>query len=304
MALEFELINWIKNQDREIGSDILTDIGDDMAIVQFGNEKLLITADMLLQGRHFDLDQTPLEDVGYKAMACSLSDCAAMASLPVAAIVSVALPTDMTMIQAQKLHAGIQKAAKSYNCPVIGGDTTSWPQPLAINITMFAKTDGIEPVMRSGAQTDDIIMVTGTLGGSLAGKHLNFQPRINEARQLAQMVKINAMMDISDGLAGDLPHICDQSKVSAIINAKDIPISDQGQKTKDPLIAALADGEDFELLFTVKPADCAKIQQNCSIQSQLQITPIGIIIEASEEKVYIRDGQETRPLTIKGFQHF
>ena len=144
-------------------------------------------SDILLEDVHFDLARAELSQVGYKAMACSLSDCAAMASVPVAAVVAVALPNSMTMAQAQQLHQGLSLAADKYNCPIVGGDTTSWNKPLVVNVTMLSRCTNNKPVLRCGAQLGDTIMVTGSLGGSLAGRHLCFAPRITEAQKLAHI---------------------------------------------------------------------------------------------------------------------
>ena len=236
---EFGLIHWIRQQSMSDIKGVCVGIGDDMAVMEVGGEKILLTCDMLLEGVHFILEgrmaervghrptlqdrPATLEQVGYKAMACSLSDCAAMAALPFCAVVSVALPNSLTMNDAQKLHQGLQQAAQKFNCPIVGGDTTSWDKPLAINVSMLAKAGTIEPVLRSGAKAGDAILVTGELGGSLTGKHLEFTPRVKEARILVKMVDLHAMIDISDGLAQDLNHICTESNVGAIINQNDIP---------------------------------------------------------------------------------
>ena len=214
---EFELIAWIRQNSVFDDTGIQTGIGDDMAVMEIGGEKILVTCDMLLEGVHFDLNLATLEQIGYKAMACSLSDCAAMAALPFCAVVSVALPNPLTMTDAKLLHKGLQQAAQTYDCPIVGGDTTSWDNPLAINVSMLAKAAGVEPILRSGAQVGDAIWVTGVLGGSLAGKHLQFTPRVREARTLAGMVDLHAMIDVSDGLSQDLNHICTESGVGAMI---------------------------------------------------------------------------------------
>jgi thiamine-monophosphate kinase len=304
---EFELIDWIRRHrqppDR---NNVITDIGDDMAVVQIGGEKLLITTDILLDGVHFELSQVSPVQVGYKAMACSLSDCAAMAALPFVAVVAVALPQDMTMDQARQLYDGLQRPAIEYNCPIIGGDTTSWNKPLAVDVTMLAKPGPKPPILRSGAQVGDAIMVTGRLGGSLHGKHLQFTPRVNEAQTLTQMAELHAMIDISDGLSSDLRHICRQSNVNAIIDANAIPLSDAVKNCSDPLTAALTDGEDFELLFCLSPHDAANLLRTWPRHSDLELSQIGQITSLDHEhRIMLRqpDGT-TEPLTAKGWEHF
>ncbi len=271
---EFTLIDWIKKHTPPAGNDISVSVGDDMAVMRLADERnsnnisdaigddILITTDTLMEDVHFDLSRATLKQVGYKAMACSLSDCAAMAAIPWVAVVAVSLNNNMTMDNAKQLHNGLQEAAYSFNCPIVGGDTTSWDKPLVITVTMLARSAGIDPVLRNGAKVGDAIMVTGQLGGSYtSNRHLQFTPRISEARQLAQLVNLHAMMDISDGIAGDLPHICKASNVSAIIYADKIPISPEARKSNNPIRAALTDGEDFELLFCISNADTTKLQQ-------------------------------------------
>ena len=314
---EFQLIDWIRQQCPGGGGNVLTGIGDDMAVLQVGAEKLLLTTDVLLEGVHFDLASATLEQVGYKAMACSLSDCAAMASIPVAAVVSVALRDSMTMAQAQQLHRGLQRAGDRYGCALVGGDTASWDKPLAINVSMLARRGGGEPVLRSGAQVDDVIMVTGELGGAMSGRHLEFEPRVAEALKLAELVDLHAMIDISDGLSSDLGHIAAESKVGAVIDGWKTPISAAAKGRSDPLGAALNDGEDFELLFCVSAADADKLQGCWAGQSSLRLTRIGRIIElhstrASKdapyqgERIFLRRCEEGQVEAIKpgGWEHF
>ena len=304
---EFKLIEWIRQQRQdEDAKDVITGIGDDMAVVLVGGRKLLITTDMLLEGVHFDLERATLEQVGYKAMACSLSDCAAMAAVPFVAVVAVALPQNMTMDQARQLHQGLQQAAEKYNCPIVGGDTTSWDKPLTIDVTMLAKTGATEPILRSGAQVGDTILVTGELGGSLQGRHLRFCPRVQESQLLTQMAELHAMIDISDGLSIDLKHICCESKVAAEIDAQAIPVSQAVRNSADSLTAALSDGEDFELLFCVSPSDAEKLLQEWPRQSTVRLNFVGRIIQAkSEQRLFIRQANGTvEPLEVKGWEHF
>ena len=304
---EFKLIEWIRQQRRDgDAKDVITGIGDDMAVVLVGGRKLLITTDVLLEGVHFDLEQATLEQVGYKAMACSLSDCAAMAAVPFVAVVAVALPQTMTMGQAKQLYQGLQQAAEKYNCPIVGGDTTSWDKPLTIDVTMLAKTGATEPILRSGAQIGDTILVTGELGGSLQGRHLRFCPRVRESQLLAKMAELHAMIDISDGLSIDLNHICCESKVAAEIDAQAIPVSQAVRNSADSLTAALSDGEDFELLFCASATDAEKLLQEWPRQSTVRLSFVGRIIQAkSEQRLFIRQANGTvEPLEVKGWEHF
>ena len=281
---EFALIDWIRQRSQAGAAEgVIVGIGDDMAVLNLGDQKVLVTTDMLLEGVHFDLAQASLAQVGYKAMACSLSDCAAMAAEPVAAVVAVALPRAMSMEQATQLHEGLNQAAQKYQCPLVGGDTTSWDKPLAIDVTMLARPGSVEPVLRSGARVGDAIMVTGRLGGSARRRHLTFEPRLDEARILTELAQLTAMIDLSDGLSSDLDHICRQSRVAAVIDAEAVPISSAAQETTDPLGAALSDGEDFELLFCVGSTDADELLDCWPRRSDVPLTRIGRIVEVNGE---------------------
>ena len=289
---EDDITTWFKQQRRLDPAMFPIGIGDDMAEIRVEEgASVLVTTDMLLDGTHFDLRTATLEQVGYKAMAASLSDCAAMATIPLAAVVAVALPPGFSARHLKELHGGIARAADKYACPLIGGDITSWksPHPFAVNVTMFSRWAANAPLRRDGAQVGDAICVTGSLGGSVYGRHLAFEPRVNEALKIAQMVTVHAMMDISDGLSTDLNRICRQSGVGAVLDAAAIPISDEARKCDDPLKAALNDGEDFELLFTISPEHCEKL---LGLWDQsVPITEIGRITAVGGMQLQMPEGQ-------------
>jgi thiamine-monophosphate kinase len=254
---ETDFIDWIRNQQRTSPLVQLA-AGDDLAVLRWPVENLLLVgADQVLDGVHFDLAKHAPRDIGRKAMNRNLSDCAAMACLPAAAIATVALPRSAPdpMQLAQELYLGLRHAGDAFDCPIVGGDTATWNGPLSLSVAIIGRSDGIAPVTRSGAKPGDGIYVTGPLGGSILGRHFNFIPRIREARQLATSAKITSMIDISDGLSRDLRQICRQSAVGAIIDAARLPIHEDAlalsrQTGTPPLEHALHDGEDHELLFT------------------------------------------------------
>ena len=219
-----------------------------------------------MDGRHFRLGEASPEEVGYKAMAVNLSDIAAMAGVPVAAFVAVALPRGDAGAIARGLHRGISGLAQEFGVTLAGGDTNAWDGPLVVTITLIGEATARGAVRRSGARPGDAILVTGALGGSLASRrHLRPRPRVAEALALAEAADLHAMIDLSDGLASDLGHILDESGgLGAHIEEGAIPIHPDAHASarsdgRSPLDHALADGEDFELCFTLGPSDAIRL---------------------------------------------
>ncbi len=298
-----QITAWFAALRKLSSDDFPIGIGDDMAQIQVGKgTSVFITIDMLLDGVHFDLRKATLQQAGYKAMAVSLSDCAAMAVLPVAAVVSVALPKGFAAKELKLLHRGIILAADKYHCTLVGGDITSWKgeEPFAVTVAMLGRAAANKPIKRSGAKPGDFICVTGSLGGSGRGKHLCFEPRVNEAIEIASKAEVNAMIDISDGLSSDLNRICRQSKVGALINAEQIPVSKEARKCKEPLESALNDGEDFELLFTLAEKEFNKLIKHWD--RSLPITRIGTVTNTGKMQIQTTDGK-LQDLQPAGYEH-
>ncbi|MGB0715744.1 MAG: thiamine-phosphate kinase, partial [Phycisphaerae bacterium] len=257
-------------------------IGDDMAVIETRGTTVLLSSDMLLDGVHFESAKHSGASIGRKAIACSLSDCAAMAAIPRAVTVSIAYQHGTDLEFLKQIMLGASAMASAYDCALSGGDTTSWDQRLAIDVTIMAEP--VDPsliVKRSNAQEGDAIFVTGKLGGSLMGRHMSFEPRVQEGQSLARHLQRNlhAMMDITDGLSLDLHRMCRASSVGAVLfeSGVDAVISDAAREMsladgRSPLSHALSDGEDFELLFTVP--------QDCSLPEQIDALKVGEIIES------------------------
>jgi len=228
---EFELIDWIRRQTTA-DPRVPIGIGDDAALLRTtGDAGTLVTVDLLTEGVHFTFPPATPGTVGRKAMAVNLSDIAAMAGRPTAAVISAAFPQNCDPDFGRELHRGLQELADEFGVAIIGGDTNSWNGPLVISVTLLGEVTGSRAVTRSGAQPGDWILTTGAFGGSLIGRHLNFQPRVEEAQRLHQAADLHAMIDVSDGLAADLHHILDESHVGAILHAADIPISHAARST-------------------------------------------------------------------------
>jgi thiamine-monophosphate kinase len=300
---EDEITGWFRQQRQLSPTDIPIGIGDDMAQIALDHgASVLITTDMLLDGTHFDLRTATLRQVGYKSMAASLSDCAAMATIPLAAVVAVGLPHGWGGPPLQELHAGVVFAADKYRCPLVGGDITSWTSNgrFAVCVSMLSKPGGKPPVRRNGAKLGDVICVTGSLGGSGRRKHLEFEPRVNEALKIVRIADLHAMMDISDGLSTDLNRICQQSGAGAFVEAAAVPISDEARVEADPLRAALNEGEDFELLFTLSPDQWDHLRP--AWDDPVPLTEIGRITSTGRMEIRMPDGRTTE-LRPGGYDH-
>jgi thiamine-monophosphate kinase len=299
---EFAFINWLRRRTpRDVR--VLLGPGDDTAVLSLTQHvPCLVTTDMLLEGSCFILAEAGARRVGRKAMAVNLSDLAAMAGKPVAAVVSIGLPREGGKVIAEELYLGLRDIADAFDTAIVGGDTNSWDGPLVISVTLLGEATGRGPVSRSGAKPGDWLFVTGALGGSLLGKHLDFNPRVREALQLHQIVELHAMIDISDGLAADLHHLCEESRCGAVLRGESIPIAADAMKMDDgrgPLDHALGDGEDFELLFAVSPVDGKHLVETQPIAG-VTLAHIG---ECVEQGLWLEQQGQRRPLERRGYVH-
>jgi thiamine-monophosphate kinase len=307
---EFALIQRL-TRSLPTNPSVVVGVGDDCAVLDAGapDRLLLFKTDAVVEGVHFTSD-TPPEKIGHKALGRCLSDIAAMAGTPTAALITIGLPRDFKPEVVEAIYAGMNALARRHEVAIVGGETTTNPERIFISVALLGWVPRGKGVLRSGAEAGDAIFVTGELGGSLAGKHLEFEPRLAEARWLAQHFSLHAMLDLSDGLAGDLRHILASSRVGAELLAPSIPISREARlvanassSAKPALLAALTDGEDFELLFTVASRDAVPLLDAWRKHfPKLPLTCIGKI--KAGEGVTIRDKNSVRPLTAHGYEHF
>jgi thiamine-monophosphate kinase len=317
---EFELIAKL-TKSLPANEYVVTGAGDDCAVLDFGlPEKLfLFKTDAVVQGIHFTRE-TPPGKIGRKALARCLSDFAAMAGTPVAALVTIALPAapkhgeggpenfDAEFVA--KIYDGLNSLAEKFNVAIVGGETTTNPERILISIALLGTVLRGKQVLRSGAKTGDAIFVTGELGGSLAEKHLDFEPRLAEAQWLAEHFQIHAMIDLSDGLAGDLRHILRAGGVGAELLKSAVPISREAKlaarkspSAKPAFAAALTDGEDFELLFTVAGKNAVKLLDAWKRKfPKLKLRCVGKIV--SGDGILIRDKSGSHKLDANGYVHF
>jgi len=307
---EFELIQRL-TRGLPTNKSVVVGAGDDCAVLDPGTRDrlLLLKTDAVVQGVHFT-DDTPPQKIGHKALARCLSDIAAMAGTPTAALITIGLPRNFDPSFVEKLYAGINALARRHGAAIVGGETTTNPERILISVTLAGFVPRGKALLRSGAKVGDAILVTGELGGSLMGRHLEFEPRLAEARWLAEHFAIHAMIDLSDGLAGDLRHVLKASRVGAELLKTAIPISraakevsQRGDAAKPALVAALTDGEDYELLFTVASKDAVPLLDAWKKQfPKLKLSCIGKIMVG--DQLTLRDKDGVHPLAAGGYTHF
>jgi thiamine-monophosphate kinase len=305
--MERELISWLRG--RLPPHPLLRlGVGDDAAVLDIGNGcQCVMTVDMLMDGVDFELTEVDPRRVGRKCLAVNLSDLAAMAARPLAAVVALALPRQGGKQLAMALHEGMLPLAEKYNLAIAGGDTNSWDQPLAVSVTLLGGVTDRGPLCRSGAKPGDHILVTGSFGGSILGRHLDFEPRVAEALRLHAGYTLHAGIDVSDGLSLDLAHLAEESKCGAEIDLAAIPVAEEArllaQRLVDgsaPLDHALGDGEDFELILAVPPVEAKRI-----VAAQPLGVPITDIGRFTADRGLWQIGADgvRQPLAPRGWEH-
>ena len=307
---ELELISRL-TRSLPLNNSVVTGAGDDCAVLDLGipDRWLLFKTDAVVEGVHFDANASP-EQIGRKALARCLSDIAAMAGTPTAALVTLALPRTFDGGFIEKVYQGMNQLAAEHEVAVVGGETTTNPERILISISLLGTVSKSKCILRAGAKAGDAIFVSGELGGSLSERHLNFEPRLKEARWLAENFVIHSMLDVSDGLAGDLRHLLQAGKVGAELRSSAIPISRAARlqaraesSAKPPLLAALTDGEDFELLFTISGREAVLLLDSWKKQfPKVRLSCVGKITESLG--LHLRDEKGVRLLSAHGYVHF
>ena len=330
---EFGLIDHLTKNFEISNKSTLKAIGDDAAVLNFDGKKTLISTDLLLEGIHFDLAYTPLKHLGYKAVQVNLSDIYAMNGIATQITVSIGLSSKFPLEAIEELYQGISIACEKYGVDVVGGDTSSSKQGLIISVTSIGYADEKDICYRNGANEGDLLCVSGDLGGAYIGLQLlerekniflenpNIQPDLEGKdyiveRQLKpesrkdiveslklMKIKPTSMIDISDGLASEILHICKQSNKGCNLYEEKIPIDPMTYDTArefgiDPTVCALNGGEDYELLFTIKQSDFEKIKNNPDISI------IGHITEASAGCKLISKSEKVHPIKAQGWNSF
>lgn len=286
--------------------------GDDCAVVELGSPETqtLLKADAVVEGIHF-LPETDPVRVGHKALGRCLSDIAAMGGSPVAALVTLGLPKNYDPERIRRLYEGLGRLAARHDVAVVGGETTTSPERLWVSVNVVGSIPRGTAVLRSGGREGDAVFVTGELGGSLAGRHLDFEPRLEQGRWLAESGRVHAMLDLSDGLAGDLGHLLAASGgLGAELMASSLPISRAAiQRAREvpgarpPRAAALMDGEDFELLFTTAAQDAVPMLDGWRARfPDLRLTCIGRL--GREPGIRLRTEQGLQNIPPRAYEHF
>lgn len=331
---EFGLIDHLTKGFNPVNTSSLKSVGDDAAVIDAGNDLLLVSTDMLLEGVHFDLSYMPLKHLGYKAVAVNVSDIAAMNGKPEQITVSIAISNRFSVEALKEIYDGIHAACENYKVDLVGGDTTSSVAGLVVSVTVLGRAFRDTVVYRNGARPGDIICVTGDLGAAFLGLQVlqrekevyianpDMQPGLDKyeylvRRQLKPEARMDivydlqehkviptSMIDVSDGLASELFHIAKQSNVGIRIFEDKIPLDTMAYETAavefkiDPSTCALNGGEDYELLFTIRQEDFEKLKNHQDIHM------VGYVHEKPAENIMVTKQGNVVPLTAQGWTHF
>jgi len=335
---EFALIRSLRGRFARHAPGLVQGIGDDAAVIETSARAWWhLTTDLLAEGIHFDMKTATPASVGYRAAMANLSDIAAMGAVPRYLLISLAIPKTLKRTHIHELYLGLMKACRLYDVALIGGDTSASKAGLFLSITLVGTTSGRRTLFRHGAKVGDHIYVSGTLGDSLAGlklltrrttsrllgkrkselsrshreflirRHSHPSARVAEGRWLNDRRLASAAIDLSDGLSGDLRHLCEESRVGAEVTLDAIPISPACRAYArmtgiSPIRLALTGGEDYELLFTASPRDCDTIERQARTRGY-RITCIGTIRPRRFGIQMTSDGR-TQPMPVTSYEHF
>jgi len=292
---EFNFIERILERTN-LSRGVVKGIGDDAAVLEYTKNKyLLFTCDMFVEDRHF-YRRSGGYLAGKKALSASISDIAAMGGLPRFLLVSLGVPPALDVKYADGLYRGIRDVSKRFKVSLVGGDTVS-SKNIVVNISLLGEVEKKNIVLRSGAKEGDVIFVTGSIGGAFRSKHLNFTPRLKEARFLVEKFKIHSMIDVSDGLLADLGHVLESSNKGASIYERDVPIS---RNAKD-FNSAIKDGEDFELVFTLSKKEESRLVKTWPFRTRL--SKIGKLLRKKGIYIIRKDGGKEK-VRVSGYTHF
>ncbi|MBI3331028.1 MAG: thiamine-phosphate kinase [Candidatus Omnitrophica bacterium] len=295
---EFGLIERMRRRAR-LAPSVVVGIGDDAAVLRGpgAGQRLLFASDMVVEGVHFLRHRVSARWVGWKALACNVSDIAAMGGVPRWAVVSLGLPRGTPVRFVDELYAGLGRCARRYGVALVGGDTVRAPQVI-VDVGILGTVGPRRLTLRRGVRRGDALFVTGRLGGSYrSGRHARFLPRLAEAHALLRRVAVHAMIDLSDGLASDLWQMSRASGVTLRVEAAKIPVARAGRT----LDHALMDGEDFELLFAVGAREAAQVPRRLG---RCPVTRIGTAVRRGVGVELVRRDGHISPLAPRGFRHF
>jgi thiamine-monophosphate kinase len=288
------------SKDFRLDGSVVKGSGDDTAVLKWTKDKyLLFTCDMTIEGVHFDLKKCTHFQAGWKAMARNISDAAAMGGVPNHAVVSLAIDPGHKVSAAEGICKGLKSAADRFGVNIVGGDMSE-SKKIILDVALIGEVRKKDLVLRNGAKKGDLILVTGSLGGSIKGKHLDFIPRVRESRTIVRNFKINSMIDVSDGLALDLYRIISASGAGATLYEENIPLSKDATGVK----SALYDGEDYELLFTAPPEEAERLLRSNFSRSGTRISLIGEITDKKYGYRILREDGREEKLDPKGYTHF
>jgi thiamine-monophosphate kinase len=288
----------------KLDRSVVKGVGDDAAVIKWTAGKyLLYTCDMLVEDVHFRRSSARPFQIGWKSLGRNISDIAAMGGVPRYAVVSIALPPSLEVSFADGIYKGIKALARKCGVNIVGGDV-SRSEKIIVDVSLIGEVGKNDLVTRCGARKGDLVLVTGSIGGSLKGKHLDFQPRLEESRAMVKRYGLSSMIDVTDGLLLDLWRILDQSRVGARIYRNMIPLSpDAG-----PFDTAVREGEDFELLFTMSVKEARRFFKRDLLKMKTPVTLIGEIMDKSYGYRLIREGGKAEKLSArsggKGYLHF